>query len=122
MVWDQITTIKTYRNQSFITLIQKKPPSTTSRREMVWKSACREIEAAARVDPVLDFLWRELKGVPAPDGDEGLKERARKILANSFGSSFRQPRLRHSIVAFLLCVSPVANVLSFESSDDPYLV
>ena len=57
---------------------------------MVWRSACREIEAAARADPVLDFLWRELRGVPAPGGDERLKESARKILANSFGSSFRQ--------------------------------
>ena len=57
---------------------------------MVWRSACREIEAAARADPVLDFLWRELRGVPAPGGDERLKESARKILANSFGSSFRE--------------------------------
>ena len=37
-----------------------------------------------------DFLWRELRGVPAPGGDERLKESARKILANSFGSSFRE--------------------------------
>lgn len=75
---------------------------------MVWRNASREIEAAARVDPVLDFLWRELKGVPAPDGDERLKESARKILANSFGSSFRQLRLIPHLTDCPICVLPVA--------------
>ena len=77
----------------------------------MWRNACREIEAAARVDPVLDFLWHELKGVPAPEGDERLKESARKILANSFGSSFRKFLLIPHLTACPRCVSPVAKVV-----------
>ena len=83
---------------------------------MVWRNACREIEAA-RVDPVLDFLWRELRGVPAPDGDERLKERSRKILANSFGSSFRQPLLIPHLTGCPICSSPVASSVRYQRQE-----